>query len=259
MTVRIAVAQMEIVPGKVDANRGRALALAGEGLEHRADIILFPEGMITGYCDRYENLSEPADGPTAGAFRSLLKGSEALILFGLVERDDRRFYEAAVLVGAQGIVAHYRKTHLWWAATGVRKESEHLTAGDKLVTFDVKGFKSGVMICYDGDFPEMTRSYANLGCSMLFWMNMRHQRGHDEVKDPAWRNSMIMAASCGCGKNEAGEECPGGSNITDKDGKLLAEIWNREGVIVADVDPASVAQARKANPWYTGRRPELYV
>ena len=259
MTIRIAVAQMETFPGDVERNRSTAMALAGDGIRQQADIILFPEGMITGYCDRFEDLAEPADGPTAEAFRSLLRGSSTLVLFGLVEREGSQFYEAAVLVGAQGILAHYRKTHLWWAATGVRNELEHLAPGDKLVTFDVKGHKCGVMICYDGDFPEMTRSYANLGCSMLFWMNMRHQRGYDEVKDLAGRNSMIMAVSCGCGKNEVGEVCPGGSNITDRDGKLLAEIWNREGVIVADVDPAGVAQARKANAWYTGRRPDLYV
>jgi len=105
----------------------------------------------------------------------------------------------------------------------------------------------------------MTRSYANLGCSMLFWINMRHQRGHNEVKDLAGRNSMIMAVSCCCGKNEVGDACPGGSNITDHHARLLAEIWYREGMIVADVDPASVPQARKANFWYTGRRPDLYV
>ena len=70
---------------------------------------------------------------------------------------------------------------------------------------------------------------------------------------------MILAVSCNCGTNEAGDACPGGSNITNWDGKLLAEIWYREGLIVSDVNPASVAEARKANPWYTGRRPELYV
>jgi len=90
MTIRIAVAQMETIPGDVQHNRSRALALAGEGLKQQAHIILFPEGMITGYCDRFEELAEPADGPTAQAFRSLLKGSSTVVLFGLVEREDSR-------------------------------------------------------------------------------------------------------------------------------------------------------------------------
>jgi len=40
---------------------------------------------------------------------------------------------------------------------------------------------------------------------------------------------------------------------------LLAEIWDREGVIVADVQPAQALARRAENPWYVGRRPELYV
>ena len=115
------------------------------------------------------------------------------------------------------------------------------------------------MICYDGDFPEMTRSYANLGCAMLFWMNNRGSRGHAEVKRLAETNSMIMATSCCCGVDEAARRCRGGSNITDAAGQLLAELWDAEGVIVADVDPEEAQRLRKENPWYRGRRPELYV
>lgn len=259
MTVRIGVAQVETVPDDVQGNRQKALDLAAEGTAKGADIILFPEGMLTGYGRRFKELTEPADGPTAAAFQTLLKGRQTRVLFGLVERQGDRLYEAAVLVAAAGIQAHYRKTHLWWDATGPRNETEHLTAGDKLVTFEAGNAKSGVMICYDGDFPEMTRSYANLGCVLLFWLNMRGSRGHAEVKDLARRNSMIMAVACNCGHDEAGSLCRGGSNITDKDGTLLAEIWDAPGLILADVDPAGVLSARKANPSFTGQRRDLYV
>lgn len=114
------------------------------------------------------------------------------------------------------------------------------------------------MICYDGDFPEMTRAYANLDCRMLFWLNNRGERGHGEVTKLAGTNSMIMAVSCVCGKNELGYTCRGGSNITNHDGGLLAEIWDNEGVIYADVEPGAIPEARRQNPWYTGRRGDLY-
>jgi len=114
------------------------------------------------------------------------------------------------------------------------------------------------MICYDGDFPEMTRAYANLGCSVVFWLNNRGSRGHAEVKDLAGRNSMIMAVSCCCGIDETGRVCRGGSNITDATGKLLSEIWDHEGVIVANVRPDKVPALRAQNPGYRGQRPELY-
>lgn len=259
MTIRIGVAQMEVVPDDVPGNRDRALSLAAEGLGQGADVILFPEGLLTGYGPKFTVLAEPANGPTAAAFSSLLRNSRTVVLFGLVERQEDRLYQAAVLVGSAGILSHYRKTHLWWQAVGARNEAAHLTAGDKLVTFEVKGVKSGVMICYDGDFPEMTRTYANLGCQMVFWLNNRESRAHGEVVDLARRNSMIMATSCNCGKDEKGSHCRGGSNITDHDGALLAEIWDRPGLILADVDPDRVLPARKANTRFTGQRRDLYV
>jgi len=256
--VRIAVVQQETVPGAVDRNRSKALAFAGEALENGADIVLFHEELLVGYVANLKSLAEETDGPTSRAFQSLLSGSSSLVLWGLTEREGDKCYIAATLVGSSGVLANYRKTHLWWKDQGLRHEPSYYEPGNELVTFPVRGHKSGVMICYDGDFPEMTRAYADLDCRMLFWLNNRGSRGHEEVKSLAETNSMIMAASCCCGKNERGGICRGGSNITGLDGGLLAEIWDREGVIYADVDPAAVPKARNSNPWYIGRRRDLY-
>ena len=68
-----------------------------------------------------------------------------------------------------------------------------------------------------------------------------------------------MATACCCGPDETGRPCRGGSNITDHYGKLLAEIWDREGIIYADVDPGLVPEARRRNPWFTGQRRDLYL
>jgi predicted amidohydrolase len=69
---------------------------------------------------------------------------------------------------------------------------------------------------------------------------------------------MIFATSCCCGRDEIGRACRGGSNITGATGKLLSEIWDQEGIIVADVLPGRVAAMRAKNPWYRGQRPDLY-
>ena len=211
-----------------------------------------------GYVDNLKALAEEVNGPTSRAFQSILSGSESLVLWGLTEMKLDKYYISGTLVGAGGVLANYHKTHLWWKAKGLRHEPSYFEPGSELVTFPVKGYKSGVMICYDGDFPEMTRAYAKLDCSMLFWLNNRGSRGHGEVKKLAENNSMIIAASCVCGVNELGYNCPGGSNITDYDGKLLTEIWKKEGIIYADVNPGEVPEARKRNPFFVGRRDDLY-
>jgi predicted amidohydrolase len=256
--VRVAVIQQDGNPGKVDINRAKALKSAKEALNKNADVILFHEELLVGYVENLRELAEPVNGPTTTAFQELLHGSDALIIYGLTEKDGDDLYISAPVVSSKGVLANYHKTHLWWDAEGLRHEPTFYKAGNRLVTFDVKGYKSGIMICYDGDFPEMTRSYANLGCTMLFWMNNRGSRGHDEVKDLAWRNSMIIPAACCCGLNELGYQCEGGSNITGAKGELIEEIWEKEGIIIADVYPGDVPELRKKNPFFTGMRSDVY-
>ncbi len=256
--VRIAVVQQDGNPGQVETNRRKALDFAEKALARQAEIILFHEELLVGYDKNLHKLAEPVDGFTTQAFQKLLKGSGSLIIYGLTEKDNDNYYISAPVVSKDGVIANYRKTHLWWKAEGLRHEPTFYAPGDKLVTFHYRGYPCGIMICYDGDFPEMTRSYANLGCSMVFWMNNRGSRGPEEVKNLAAGNSMIMAVSCCCGKNEEGDPCRGGSNITGPEGEVMAEIWDKEGIILADVFPGKVAEMRKANPWYTGLRPGLY-
>ena len=258
MPFRIAVVQQHGNPGKPEENRDKAIHFARQAFDQGADVILFHEELLVGYSPDRWSLAEPVDGATTQAFQTLLNDTDSLIIYGLTEREGEDYYISAPVVSAAGVVANYRKTHLWWAEGGLRYEPTYYRPGNRLVTFQHKGHLCGIMICYDGDFPEMTRAYANLGCSVVFWMNNRGSRGHAEVKDLSYRNSMIIAASCCCGPDEVGNICRGGSNITDADGSLLSEIWDKEGVIVADVDPAKALDMRSKNPWYKGQRPELY-
>jgi predicted amidohydrolase len=257
-SIRIAVVQQNANPGKPEENRQKALRFASEALEGGADVVLFHEELIVGYVKDPREFAEPVDGATTQAFRSLLAGRQSLIIYGLTERAGEKYFISATVVSADGVLTNYHKTHLWWKAQGPRHEPTYYSAGDRLVTFDFKGCPCGLMICYDGDFPEMTRAYANRGCWVLFWMNNRGSRGYTEVRELAARNSMVMATSCCCGIDESGNVCRGGSNITDATGKLLAEIWDREGIIITNVVPARVPSLRAQNPAYRGQRPELY-
>lgn len=256
--VRVAVIQQDGNPGEVKVNLEKALNFAELALAQHADVILFHEELLVGYHKDLKTLAESVDGESTKAFQKLLKGTGSLVIYGLTEKDNNDYYISAPVVSENGLIANYRKTHLWWKDKGLRHEPSFYKSGDKLVTFNVKGYLCGIMICYDGDFPEMTRSYANLGCFMVFWMNNRGSRGHEEVKDLAVRNSMIMPVSCCCGKNERGDLCRGGSNITGPNGELIAEIWDKEGMILGDVFPGQAVHLRKNNPWYEGLRSDLY-
>ena len=258
-SIRIAVVQQHSNHGKVSENRAKAIGYAKQALEQGAEIVLFHEGLLVGYVPNYRELAETVDGETTRAFQKLLKNKEAIIVYGLTEKSGDNFYISAPVVSADKVIANYRKTHLYWKGRGLmRQETKYFSAGDKLVTFNFKGVKIGIMICYDGDFPETARSYANMGCEILLWLNNRGAMSHEEVKPQAERNSIIIAATCVCGMNEMGAVCRGGSNITDADGSLLAEIWDDEGYAIADVFPQKIADLRKENDRFLGQRGDLY-
>ena len=257
--LRIAVVQQEGRPGDVQRNRQSAVRFAGEALQAGADVVLFHEALLTGYVPTARELSEDADGPTTRAFQDLLHGSASHIVYGLTERDGDELYASAVVVSSTGVLGKYRKTHLYPNPSDpVRDEPSIFTPGTRLTTFPLAGATAGLLICFDGDFPEMMRAYANLGCQVVFWLNNRWARGHSEVKRLAVTNSMIVATACCTGKSETGEFYPGGSNITGPRGELLAEIWGKEGVVIADVWPAQVPQVRAGNVLFTSQRPALY-
>jgi predicted amidohydrolase len=56
---------------------------------------------------------------------------------------------------------------------------------------------------------------------------------------------MIIPTACCCGLNELGNQCAGGSNITGAKGELIAEIWDKEGIIIGDVNPGEISQIRE--------------
>jgi predicted amidohydrolase len=255
--LKIAIVQQNGNPGKVEENREKALKFAKEALEQHPDLILFHEELLIGYHKDYKSLAEPANGVTTKAFQKLLRGTGTLIIYGLTEKDHDKYYISAVVVSENGIVANYHKSHLC-PSPGLRNEPANYSPGNELVTFNVKGNLCGVMICYDGDFPEMTRSYANLGCSVLFWMNNREARGNGEVKSLAAQNSIIMPVSCCSGMDEKGSMCAGGSNITGPNGEVIAEIWDKEGIIIGDVFPNQALQMRKGNINFQHMRTDLY-
>jgi len=112
--VRIAVVQQDGNPGQVKDNLEKALHYAEEALNQNADVILFHEELLVAYVENARELAEPVDGPTSRAFQDLLRGTDALVIYGLTEKDHNDYYISAPIVSAKGIVENYRKTHLWW-------------------------------------------------------------------------------------------------------------------------------------------------
>jgi len=131
--------------------------------EQKADLIVLPETLtaLRGKWD-YEAAAEPVPGPSTDYFGTLARQHNLYIVAGLVERDGSLIYNVAALVGPEGFVGKYRKVCL--------PRGEHdagVQPGKDFPVFQTRFGKVGMMVCYDGFFPEPARELTRNGAEVI--------------------------------------------------------------------------------------------
>ena len=115
-TIRVAGVQMEPKLGRTSENLERILQGLGQAAEAGARLAVFPECALSGYGfgSREEGFAHavPIDGPEIEQVVKAVGRTGCACVFGLLERDETRLYNATVLVGPDGVVGSYRKVHL---------------------------------------------------------------------------------------------------------------------------------------------------
>lgn len=155
--------------------------LISRAAEQDVDLIVLPE-TLTYYNSgsSYADAAEPIPGPSTAYFGKLAKQHDIHIVAGLLERDRHLVYNVAVLLGPDGnLIGKYRKVTL------PRGEIEGgITPGNSYPVFNTKIGKIGMMICYDGFFPEVARELSNRGAEIIAW--------------PVWGCNPLLAAARAC-------------------------------------------------------------
>jgi predicted amidohydrolase len=139
--------------------------LIAEAARQKADLVVLPETLTYGGGAKYVDVAEPIPGPSTDFFGSLAREHSLYLTPGLIERDGPLIYNVAVLIGPDGKIAgKYRKVCL------PRSEIEGgVTPGKDYPVFDTRFGKVGMMICYDGFFPEVARELSNRGAEVIAW------------------------------------------------------------------------------------------
>jgi predicted amidohydrolase len=141
--------------------------LIAEAARQKADLVVLGETipLVGARRPKYEDIAEPIPGPSTEYFSSLAKRYHLHIVAGLYERAGHLIYNVAVLLGPDGtLLGKYRKTCLprSEAAAGI-------APGEDYPVFETKFGRVGMMICYDGFFPEVARELANRGAEVIAW------------------------------------------------------------------------------------------
>src|SRR5438093_8804531 len=114
--MRVAVAQTEPQLGEKERNLETCLARLEEAAAAGAELLVLPECAIPGYMfDSAEEVmpyAEEIPGPATQTLAEACARNGAHVVCGLIERDGDRLHNAAVLVGPDGLLGTYRKTHL---------------------------------------------------------------------------------------------------------------------------------------------------
>jgi predicted amidohydrolase len=184
----VRLASVHLVPsgGKTPEDNCRTYEpFIEEAAKQKADLVVLGETITyVGLGKKFVEVAESIPGPSTKYFGELAKKHNLYIVVGLVERDgpvDKALiYNVAVLIGPDGNVAgKYRKVCI------PRSELEGgITAGKDYPVFDTRFGKLGMMVCYDGFFPEVARELSNRGAEVIAW--------------PVWGCNPLLAAARAC-------------------------------------------------------------
>nr|WP_092074520.1 carbon-nitrogen family hydrolase [Dendrosporobacter quercicolus]NSL49088.1 carbon-nitrogen family hydrolase [Dendrosporobacter quercicolus DSM 1736]SDN00093.1 Carbon-nitrogen hydrolase [Dendrosporobacter quercicolus] len=258
--MKVAVLQMNVRLGDVEANRQKALHMIHTGLAHHAQLFVLPEMWTTGYrLDQIHTLAEPETGPTLLLLQRLAREYSIEIIAGsIAESRNSKIYNTAYAIDKTGaIIAKYSKIHL----IGLMAEEKYISPGDRKCSFELSTGPAGLIICYDIRFTELPRSLALEGCTTLFipaqWPEQRGEHWRVLNQARAIENQLfVISANTVNGRGNG--KMYGHSMIIDPWGKIIAEGGSTEELILADVDFSTVADIRKRLPVFTDRRPQYY-
>jgi predicted amidohydrolase len=260
--MRIALYQCQSQPLDVEGNLARLQARAREAAQWDVELLVLPEMFLSGYnigAGVARNLAQASDGANAEQVAQIARQSGLAILYGYPELDEQgNVYNSVQLIDRTGTrLGNYRKTHLFGDA-----DRAMFSAGEQApAVFEFNGWKLGLLICYDLEFPENARRLAAAGAELILvpTANMVPYGFIAEVtvRSRAFENQCYVAYANYCGKEMEFEYC-GLSSIAGADGQQIAKAGRDEALIVGTLDKATLASARTAFTYLNDRRPALY-
>ncbi len=261
---RIGVLQFRPAFGDAPANLER-VRVAARG--RRWDLLVLPELCTTGYVFRtraeVESLAEAVPGRATDHLATVAREIGGHVVAGLAERAGGGVYNSAVLVGPDGVVAVYRKAHLFG------EEKVFFSRGDvpfRVITLPT-GARVGMLVCFDHRFPEAARVLALQGAQVIAHPSNLVLAGQAQLTSRvrALENRVFWVLANRWGIEDRGEgkrlRFTGASQVVGPDGAVLAsgpeegDALVEAAVRLADADDKRITPQNDA---LADRRPDLY-
>lgn len=268
--IRLACAEFALTVGDPEGNQARMLEWIERAREAGADIAVLPELASSGYV--FADVAEARAAAVRASDPVLTEWARAAggttVVAGFCELgDDGVLYNSAAVLGRGRVHTVYRKTHLWGAEKLVFRQGARVPP-----IVDVEGCRIGVLICYDLEFPELTRSLALRGSDVIVapvnWPLVPRPEGErpPEVVQAmaAARTNRVFVAVCDRAGTERGQRWTRGTVVIDESGWVVTGAPVSDGpgrLVTADIEPvrARNKEISAHNDVLRDRRPELYL
>jgi predicted amidohydrolase len=250
--VKVAAVQHDISWEDRDATLAHVAPMVAKAAAEGARLVVLPEMFAVGFSMTPEQTAEPEGGPTSAWLADQARTHDLWIGGSVPERSGGRPRNVFVLAGPDGTVHRYAKVHPFTYSG----EHEHYDAGDELVTVTVDGLRVSLFVCYDLRFADEFWDRATETDLYLVVASWPQSRAHH------WRALLLARAIenqayvLGCNRvgDGDGTHYAGGSCIVDPMGQVLSSEGDHEAILVAEVDPATVAATRERFPFLRDRR-----
>ena len=258
--MRIAVGQMAPLIADVDENLARVKGILQAAEKADVDVLVLPELCNSGYA--FKNIGELSSAaewiPDGLMSQQLLvwSGGGRLVVAGICERTSEGFYNSAVVLGNGEHIATYHKIHLF-----LNEKDWFLPGDEEPPVIEYRGYRFGVMVCFDWAFPEVARILMLQGAQVILHpANIVLPYCQDAMVTRSIENRVFTATANRTGI-ERGLAFSGASQVTDVKGNRLAQMKRDEtGLAWVDIDPnlADDKAITQRNDVVADRRPNLY-
>ena len=269
MSGRFTAACIQVNAGTdLDENIAAAAALTREAAARGADLVLMPENvaMMDWGREAIVRKSMPEQEHRAlAAFRELARETNVWLHCGslAVRLDESMVANRTYVLSPDGeTAAVYDKIHLFDVDLGngeIYRESSTFRSGDRAVLAKTPWGGLGLSVCYDLRFPQLYRSLALGGAAFLavpaaFTRVTGEAHWHVLLRARAIETGCYVFAPAQTGVHVRGRQTFGHALIVDPWGEILADAGLAPGLIMADIDPAKVSEARARIPSLTHDR-----
>jgi predicted amidohydrolase len=263
-TVRIRCHELAPVIGDQDGNLRAVDDAISDAMAAGSELLVLPELATSGYHLTPAEADAAALRASSEVFErwARLLRPDAVLVVGFAEAADDAVYNSVAVLVERGLLAVYRKTHLWDTEKEIFRPGD--VAGGVL---DTPVGPLGTLVCYDLEFPEMPRRLALAGAEILAvptnWPVVPKPPGEHppEVVQAmaAARASQVVIACCDRRGEERGESWTQGTVVVGADGWLRGEKDAQGRLDVAVELSARRRVLSTRNDAYLDRRPDLYL